>query len=262
MAKLSISKAWDESRQVLRQDGKLLGTVGLALIVLPGTVQALVAPVTPPGQLPEPGTWLVVALVAIIVGLIGQLAIVRLAIGPQTSVGDAIGHGARRMPVYLAAMLMWVVPILLVMVLLASSLRDGNPSGIGVLVFFLLALLALYLAVRLIISSAVTSAENIGPVGVLRRSWALTGGNWWRLFGFMVLFLIAVMLVMIAVGALIGIVVGLAIGAPEPMSIGALIIALVTQLIVAAVTVVFLVMVARIYTQLAGTSENVAEVFR
>lgn len=258
--KLSLSNAWDETRDVLGREGRLLTVVALALIALPGSVQALVTPAAPPGELPEPGVWIIVALVAIVIGIIGQLAVIRLAIGPQTSVGEAIAHGARRMPVYLGAMLLWIAPFLVLAYFLMDSIRGANPNAAAVLGFFLVMLVVLFIAVRLIIASAVASSENQGSVGILKRSWELSSGNWWRLFAFLILFLIAAMCVMIAVGAVIGVIVGLVLGAPEPMSVGALLIALVTQLAVAAVTIVFLVMLARVYLQLAGRGAAEASV--
>ena len=39
-------------------------------------------------------------------------------------------------------------------------------------------------------TSPVASEETVGPIGIIRRSWELTRGNWWRLFGFIVLFLL------------------------------------------------------------------------
>ncbi|MFL6830262.1 MAG: hypothetical protein ACJ8D5_06540, partial [Sphingomicrobium sp.] len=106
MAKISLSRAWEESREVLRRDGRLLGIVALALIVLPGTVQALLTPPVAEGSLPPVGAWIAVAVVAALIGLVGQLAIVRLALGPHMTVGEAIAHGARRMPVYFASVLL------------------------------------------------------------------------------------------------------------------------------------------------------------
>ena len=64
---------------------------------------------------------------------------------------------------------------------------------------------------------------------------------------------------MIAVGAVIGILAGIVLGPAEPMSVSALVIALITQLAVAAVTVVFLVMLTRIYLQLAARHVTVPE---
>lgn len=258
--KLSISRSWDEAKEILRRDGRLIAAIALAMIVLPSTIQALVTPAAPQGEMPEPGGWMLVALAAILVGVVGQIAILRIAIGPPTTVGDAINHGARRMPVLIAAMLIWVLPIVMVGLLLVRKVTPAQPSGGAVLAFFALMILLIYLAVRLIVSAPVASAEKVGPVAILKRSWELTKGNWWRLFGFLVLLMIAAVIVMIALGSLMGAIGGLFLGGTDPMSVGALLVALVTQLGIAVLSVVFLVMSARIYAQLAGAGEVEASV--
>ncbi len=250
--KLSISTAWDETRGVLRRDGRLIAAVALALLVLPSTIQTLVSPEAPRGELPEPGAWMILALVATLVGFVGQLAVIRLAIGSHVSVGEAIGHGARRMPALVGAMLLWLVPLAALLLAVGNLVRQGDRSAPLALAFLLLVVLLVYLGVRLITVTAVAGAENGGPVGILKRSWALTRGRWWRLFGFLVLFVIAAVAVMLAAEALVGVIVQVLFGTPEPMSVGALVVALVRRLATAAVTVVFLVMLARIYVQLSG----------
>ncbi|MFL6842219.1 MAG: hypothetical protein ACJ8D2_07225, partial [Sphingomicrobium sp.] len=92
MAQLSVSKAWDETRGIFVRDGSLLTAVALALLVLP---QIIVGLVTVPGAGAATPAGRLVWLVAALVGVVGQIAIVRLALG-HTTVGDAIGHGARR----------------------------------------------------------------------------------------------------------------------------------------------------------------------
>jgi hypothetical protein len=202
------------------------------------------------GKLPEAGPWMIVLLVTLVIGLIGQLALVRLATGPQTTVGEAIAHGARRVWVYLAVALIVLVPLALAIVtLMVWSQKTGETSTAAIAMLILLGLF-IYLFVRFILSMAVTSAEPIGPIAVIRRTGAITRGNWWRLFGFVVLYIVAALLVMIAIGTMIGLIVGIVLGRPEPMSVAALLITLVTQIAVSAVTVVFVVMIARMYLQL------------
>ena len=259
MAKLSISRAWDETRDVLGRDGRLLSTVAIALLALPSTVQNLVTPVTKAGELPPAGPWLIVLLITVLIGLVGQLAIARLALGSQTSVGEAISHGAKRLLPYFLATVLWVGPIALLLFYAAQQMRPPTPSAAMAVLFLVMLILLIVLAVRLIIAVAVASAEPLGPIGILKRSWQLTSGNWWRLFAFLVLFIVAVFCVMVAVGAVIGILAGIVLGPPEPLSVSALVIALITQLAVAAVTVVFLVMLTRIYLQLAARNVTVPE---
>ena len=260
MAKLSLSSAWVESRGVLRHDGNLLAIVALALIALPSTVQAMITPAAASGELPPAGPWIIVAVIAIIIGIVGQLAIVRLAVGPHTTVGEALGHGARRAPAYVAAVIVWITPIAVLTVFLISAMRADKPSAAAALGFILVMLAVIYFVVRLIMMPAVASAEAVGPVGILRRSWALTRGNWWRLFAFLLLFIIAAFCAVVAAQAVIGTLVTLVLGTPEHMSVGALIIALVTQLLISAISVFYFVMVARMYLQLGGRDEAQASV--
>jgi len=175
MAKLSLSSAWDESRGVLQHDGKLLSIVAVALIALPTTIQALVTPTAPQGELPPAGPWIIVAIAAALIAIVGQLAIIRLAVGPETSVGEAIGHGARRTPGYFAAVLMWVVPVAILAVLLLSGFKGDKPSGLAAIGFILLMLGVIFFVVRLVLMPAVASSERAGPVTIIQRSWSSTG---------------------------------------------------------------------------------------
>src|SRR4029079_472240 len=156
VAKLSISQAWEESRAVLARDGKLIGTVALALFVLPGIVLDLFMPEAPAGQFPPAGPWMAVAAVAILISLVGQLAIIRLAMGPHLTVGEAISHGARRLLPYLGAALLWVVPLCLAIGLLFASAGSDpeHPSAATALGLVLAGLVGIYLAVRFLMMSA------------------------------------------------------------------------------------------------------------
>lgn len=251
MAKLSISQAWDESRAVLARDGKLIGTVALALFVLPGIVLDLVMPEAPAGQFPPAGWWMAVAVVAIVISLVGQLAIIRLAMGPHLTVGEAIAHGARRLLSYLGAVLIWAVPLTLIIGGLFASAGDDpeNPSPVAALGLIVVGLVGIFLAVRFLMMSSVASAEGSGPLAILRRSWAITGGNWWRLFGFLVSFAIGALALLWAVGTVAGVLCQLAFGSIARMTPGGLIVIIVSQLVSALVSLVFFVMLARLYTQ-------------
>jgi hypothetical protein len=253
VAKLSISRAWEESRAVLSRDGKLIGTVALALFVLPGIVLDLVMPPAPPNEFPPAGPWMAVAVVAILISLVGQLAIIRLAMGPHLTVGEAISHGARRLVPYVAAVLIWALPLMIVIALLfgAAGTDPENPSLGVALGLIAVALIGIYLAVRFLLMSAVSSAEGTGAVAILRRSWDLSGGNWWRLFSFLFVFAFGAIVLLWAVGTVTGVVAQLALGSVERMTPGGLIVIIVSQLISALVSLTFFVMLARIYTQRA-----------
>ena len=254
MAKLSISKAWDEVRAIIARDGGLLMTIALALFVLPGVVSELVTPEAPAGEFPPAGYWTIVTIIALLVALVGQLAVIRLGTGSRATVGEAIGAGARRAPSYFAASLLWLLPFLLVGAsLLGIVARDPENISAPATVGLLLLLCAMvYFAMRMLMTSAVASNETASPLAIVRRSWELTRGHWLRLLGFFLMFLFGALVVVAAVGAITGIIVELVLGGTEPMSVGALFSALITQIVGAAVSVLLMLMVARIYVQLTG----------
>ena len=90
MARLSLSRAWEETAAILVREFSLLTAVALALIVLPQVVLAVVG--LPFGSesvmLGE-----VVYIAVFLLGFVAQIAINRLAIGPSVSVRDAIAQG-------------------------------------------------------------------------------------------------------------------------------------------------------------------------
>lgn len=259
MSSLSISEAWDETKEIFSRDGKLYVSVALALIALPTTINTLV---NPGGMANSSPLWKdLVGLAASLVGVAGQLALIRLALGPSVTVGGAISHGLRRLPVYIGAVLIILLCFALIALpLVMLALAVGVPlqakpmpaSPALVVISLLFFAFVLFVAVRFIMSAAVASAEPVGPVAILKRSWSLTSGHFWPLLGFIILYLAAAVLLLMAVVSATGAVVGLFIGSIQPLSAGALVLALVQALVSAGVSTVFFVMIARMYAQLAG----------
>ena len=260
MRRLSISAAWDESKAIFARDGQLLMAVALALVAFPATINGLLNPTGVNAS--ETPWWIdLIAVVASLVALGGQLALIRLALGPSITVGGAIAHGMRRLPIYFLAVLMLVVGLFLLAIRLALLLSVlGVPinqrpvpmsPALGIVSIGVL-LLVIVVGVRLIMSSSVASAEDVGPLQILKRSWRLTSGNFWPLLGFLLIFLVGTIVLLTAVGSATSVAVRLTLGSAQPLSAAALVIALVSSLVSAAVTTLFAVMLARIYLQLAG----------
>jgi hypothetical protein len=254
MPKLSLSRAWEEAMAVLARDGRLFLAVALALFVLPGLILDVSLPDVEPGSFPAAGPWIAVAIVAFLVSLIGQLAVIRLAMEPHVAVGEAIVHGLKRLVPYVVAFVVWAVPILFVGSLLYSILaeNEAHPPVTAALGLILLSALGIYVGVRLMLLSAVASAETIGPLTILRRSWGLSHGNWWRLFIFLLLFFIGALCLIWAIDSVAGLVVRLFVADAGPRSVGGLVISMISQLVSALLSVVFFVMLARIYAQRSG----------
>jgi hypothetical protein len=264
MASLSISRAWDETKARVATDGRLLTIVAAALIVLPALVSGVVSPAT---SRASSLTETVVTFIASLIAVIGQLAIIRLSIGPSTSVGEAINHGARRLWAYVLAVLLLAIALLAVLipigVVLAATgvpMERGSAaarealahSPVAMLLLLLYLVLIVFIAIRMLMTSPVASEEAAGPVDILRRSWNLTAGHWWRLFGFIILFFIGAGIAVTAINWVVAFVAVMLLGPVEPLSASALIVALVDAVVNGIVTVFLAVMLAMIYLQLAG----------
>lgn len=255
MPKLSLSQAWEETSRVLARDGRLFLAVALALFVLPGLILDVSLPDAGATAFPAAGAWIVIGIVALLVSLVGQLAVIRLAMEPHVAVGEAIVHGLKRLVPYVVAVLIWVFPILFIGSVLYNLVGadEAHPPVGAALALIALTVVGVYLGVRMMLSSPVASAEPIGPLAILRRSWDLSSGNWWRLFVFLLMFGIGALCLIWAVDSVVGLVVRMFDADAGPRSLGGLLVSIVSQLVSASLSVVFFVMLARIYVQRSGT---------
>src|SRR5947199_4811425 len=145
MRHLSLSQAWDETKAIIARDGRLFVSVALALVALPAAITGLLSP---KGVGSVSTSWWIdlVVVVASLIALAGQLALIRLALGPSITVGGAIGHGIRRMPIYLLAVVLILavlfvaaIPFAVVLTLLGVPLpANGVPAAPPALVAALL----------------------------------------------------------------------------------------------------------------------------
>ena len=264
MSRLSLSRAWDESKEILARDGGLLTAVALALLVLP---EVVVGVISPPSVMSQSATGRLISIVAAFVGVIGQLAIVRLALGPSTTVGQAIAHGARRFPatlgalfILIIAMAIVVIPVLVVLMMtgvIAMPVEGQTPPQSFAMALLCIVVAALFLAVKLIMTVPVASAEQVGPLTILKRSWKLTSGHYWPLFAAEILLMIAALALLLS-AQFVGGAIAAALGEIEPFSVSALVLSLFMGAGQAVFTVIASVMLARIYVQLASTGDAAA----
>ena len=258
MTKLSIGQAWSEAVDVVKRDGRLIVPVALAFAVIPATLFALVVPPAPAGQLPKPGSWTFLYPLLILAALIGQMAIMRLAIGPAASVGESIRHALRRSPSVIGAALIFGIPAAAIMlpILMPILANPTSPPPAAALLLMVAAIVLLCLWVRLMLMTPSGTAEEIGPVAIVKRSWALTRGNFWRLLAMALLFGIVAWIAIVAVQSVTGSVLIIALGKPEPWSVSALLMALIAAIVQTIASVLFAVLLARIYVQLAGAESK------
>jgi hypothetical protein len=240
----------------------LLATVAAALIALPIAVVDVIGPngfTVDNLQSPE---LLVLVIAVLILVLTGQLSIIRLAIGPSVSVGEAILHGARRLPFYFLATLLvgvalFVVALVLGIILLAAGvpmsqnqLPTSPAFGVAALIFLLV---YCFLWVKILaVSAPVASAEAASPIAIIRRSWELTAGHFWRLLGFLLLFFIGGAIALKAIQLVAALVATVLLGSLDSLSPSALVVALIDGIANGVFITILTVMLARVYVQLSG----------
>lgn len=257
MASLSISRAWEEAKARIATDGRLMAVVSAALVALPTLISEVVNPRSTGGE----GGLLeaCVVLIATLFTIVGQLAIIRLALGHTISVAEAISHSIRRLPYYVVAGLLillgfFILAIPFGLVLVGAGVQldrqSVGQSGLAGLLGLLFFAIAIFIGTRMLMSSPVASEEEIGPIAILRRSWTLTHGHFLRLFAFIVMFIIGAGVAVMAISWGATFVAVILLGPVAPMSVSALLVAFVDAVATGAVTVVLAVTLARIYVQL------------
>ncbi|HET9428683.1 MAG TPA: glycerophosphoryl diester phosphodiesterase membrane domain-containing protein [Allosphingosinicella sp.] len=262
MASLSISQAWNETAAFMKREAGLILPIALLLLAVPGAAMQLAMPPAPaPGQTPEAGAWLLLIPVVMFASIVGTVAISFLALRPGTSVGEGLQVGLRRfLPVFIASLLIGLAALLVMIPLAAifmgGAIASGNPTAAGgsLLLFLLLATcIALAFWVRLMLMTPVAAAENAGPIAIIRRSWALTAGHFWKLLGLVLLMLIVAMVVIFAISALVGIFVFMLAGPPDPGSTSFILMTILSALLSAIFSAIFVTLLARVYAQLSGS---------
>ena len=254
MKKLSMTNAWNETSALVKREFGLLFLIAFGLVALPTVILQAAAPDAPPGQLPEPGAWMLLVLPVIALSIMGSLTMTGLALGRSADARDAFGRAVRRFPVVLAAVLLVGIaamllafPIAVIVVLLAGT----GPSALALVSAGIIAVF-LSLWARMMMLNPVGTAEEVGPAGILKRSWRLTAGHFWRLFGFVLILIVVFAVLSLAVNGVIGSVIILAAGQPQGGNLPAVLLLLLNGLLSAVLGVFLAAMVARIYVQLAS----------
>jgi hypothetical protein len=259
MAALSISRAWDDTKAVLARDGRLISTVALALLLLPGSVLGVAVPTAITGTAPMDESIALPMMLVALIGLVGRLAIARLALGGGVSVGQAMVQAAKQALSVLAAFLVVVIPMTLALAPFLPGVLQApqNPSPTAAWAMLAILVVGFAFGVRLLATVVPDAMANGGgPLRLLKNSWTLTQGHWLRLVGFVLLFFIGAMVATRAVQWVLGGALTVALGSLEPMTLSALVLAIVLALIGTMFTILFIVMLTCIFVQLTGQAQQ------
>ncbi len=259
---VSIGTAWSEAAAFVQREKRLLAPLVLALMVVPVTVSQLVQPTNPFAATDGLKPWMVIALLSLIAGLVGQMAVSRLAMGWRGSLGAAIMLALRRVPGTAAAFILFflclglvLIPLLVVVVLAGGG--GGDAASAGMALANVVTLLAVFaLLPRLLLAPAIAMDDRLSPWGLVKRSWKASRGQYWRLLGFFILFLIVSLILAMAASSVVGSLAALLIGPSEPLTVARLLVALVGGIVQGAVATLYAAMIGRIVAQLPIRSNN------
>lgn len=265
MANLSITTAWNETAAFVKREARLLVPVSFMLIALPVGLIEILTPQPEPNQLPEPGLWLALLPVALLLSFVGNLAISYLALSPGASVREALDRGARRalpmagaaLLVLAGALVLLVLLLILVMVIVpgaaaAAAAGATNPAvQKASLIWLLLCLPFLFFfsaRLGMMVPAAATASTN--PVAIIARSWRLTAGHAAKLVAFVILVLVTLSVLSLAVESLVGSLLIVLLGPMQRGGVSAFLIVLVMAALNTLVAIYLASLVARIYAQL------------
>ncbi|VVT16664.1 conserved membrane hypothetical protein [Sphingomonas sp. EC-HK361] len=217
-----IGTVWDRTTEVIGGRGNMLAGIAATGIFLPSIVQAAFRDFAlPAAQL--------VGLLAAIVMLWAQLAIVAASSDPSTTGGSAQRIAtARFLPAMGVVIIVVIVAAILslpgITLLIASgfdfaaaqagrtqgAIDAGKAAGSG-LYFFVFALFMLWLGARLIVLYPVIVNERLG-LGAIARSFRLTRGLTWKVIGVLILYAIVFLVALMAATSIVGLVFRLILG--------------------------------------------------
>ena len=257
---ISMSAIWDESAALIRREAHLLVPLALATVGVGSVISGLVQPETPAA-----GFGMVASLgfvIGNILGLIGNLAMMALALMPGMSVGESLRLAVARMPkmlgivgLFLIALLASMIPIAVILMLsgapLSANMTAEELPIAAVLSILTLGALLLYVSARLLTLSAAVVDRNPPAIEAIKSSFASTSGIATKIVGVVLLFLVVTLVVSGAAASLSGILFGMigkAVGAPL---LGKGLTVLVTGMISALLSIVSTVFGAVLYRKLS-----------
>jgi hypothetical protein len=267
MKRLSITTIWDETTGYLSREGALVAPIALATIGLSDAAASLITGTLPIVKPADTSALPVISLLAVmILSLIGQMAILALALSPGTSVAEAMRKGLSRLPklILVTLVLVWIVVLLampLVLMLGASGIDLGVkapklPLTVTLYSFCLIGVLA-WLSARLLPVNALIVDRNPRLGETLRTAFAMTRGHTPILLGLMGLYLLVWLIVSGAVGFVLGSVFTLVGKMLGMASVGKVLAALAGGVVAAAMGAVSAVFIAKLYQHLSAEKSGI-----
>ena len=257
---VSINRAWDETRDFLLRERRLVTPLLLTFALLPTVAFRLFAPPLGSAEAMS-GPALLLIYVVLFVELVGGLALILLATGARGSIGQTIATALRRSLIVILAFLLLGLLLLPLMILFAFLAVPGgdlptDPTAISPKFAFAVLggiVVAMLLFFRIALFMPAVAIEKIGPWQALKRGWQLGRGIGGKLIATFFALFVASFVISQAVQWVFGSVAQLALGGDTGLTLGSLLVAVAVGLVASVFLAIQSVMSARIYAQAAGS---------
>lgn len=244
--KISYTDWWNDIVAIMRANASILLAVAGALVFLPVLGATLInTPIEPVAEGASVGeavdamigyysaNWPQQAAV-LLLSTLGQLILFLVLLDARRPrVGEAFALAA---PLFL--------PFFITSILVGLMLMGGA---------ILLVLPALYLIGRAQLSGPALVAERLNPVAAIRRSFALTSGQGWRIFFFVFLLFLVALVIQAAVSGTVGSLLNLLAGDAARFSLPKLLLAAIDALFSSAFFLLAATMWVALYRRLSAT---------
>ena len=257
---ISMSAIWDESAALIRRESHLLVPVALATVGIGSVISGLTQPETPAAGLGAMGA--LGFILGNVMGLIGNLALMALALMPGMSVGESLRLAIARMPkmlgivaLFLIALIVMMIPIVIILKLsgapISANMTAEELPAMAILSVLIVGAVLLYASARLVTLSAAVVDRNPPVIEAIKSSFAATRGIAAKIVGVVLLFFVVTLVVSGAAASITGILFGMlgkAVGAPL---LGKGLTVLVTGMVSALLSIVSTVFAAMLYRKLS-----------
>ena len=196
-----------------------------------------------------------IATIAQMIGYISLLALLRDKGRP--TVGEAIAMGAKGLLPSIAAYLIVTLGLSVMFVAVVALAALTGVAAMAAVAVLMASVVMVYAMIKFSLAAPVIAIEKVtNPITVLKRSWALTKGNSFRILLFFVLIMLVYMVISIVAGlVLTGLVAALGSEA------GKLVQGVIGGLLGTAATVVVVAVLASTHRQLSGASVSASATF-
>lgn len=270
-----MAEVWDRATEFLSDNLGTVTPIALLLILVPISIQGNLAPLIKGSSATTVLVIRLVTLVLAMVSLVGQLAVMALALDPDRTTSEASTVARARLPRLLLVVIALIgalcVAALPVVVMIAAAgndpmlllQSDGGGlramtlppgMGLGLVAYGLVAsIVLLWLSARLVLIYPVVVAENLG-FGAIARSFRLTQGLTWPIIGMLLLYAVVSTVTTLAAQTVFGSIFAIVAGSGGP-DLGVVL----TAVIVAAVAAAFAVLSAAFTAKLYIAARRAAE---